>query len=307
MSDSPWKQYIRQKTLLPAFQPDDALQDLSGILNHFGQDDTWEEQRLFQQLLTQWVTIVGDSVAAHTRPTGIHRRVLQVAASSPVWAQNLSYERRRILQKIQALGQLRSLQLKDIRFSTAEWHNTPTNPNKRLDTFQQQMLWQQHPSRLPSDPSGSAAAPAIQPQANPVPANPAQSTQAPASRPPANRPKLKNSLSSRPSQPSPSQSNPPPPPPTTQQAPNQPIPRPSERPHSPSARSENRNKPSREAPLDPSFEHWEQRRRRQNEMLPLCPSCQCPTPQGELQRWSVCAFCATQQWQADKIENQRKG
>lgn len=26
--------------------------------------------------------------------------------------------------------------------------------------------------------------------------------------------------------------------------------------------------------------------------LPLCPACHCPTPIGELERWSVCAVCA---------------
>jgi predicted nucleic acid-binding Zn ribbon protein len=31
--------------------------------------------------------------------------------------------------------------------------------------------------------------------------------------------------------------------------------------------------------------------------LPRCPQCQCPTPPGELERWSVCAVCATQRWQ----------
>ena len=28
-----------------------------------------------------------------------------------------------------------------------------------------------------------------------------------------------------------------------------------------------------------------------------CPSCQCPTPEGELQRWGLCYLCTTKQWQ----------
>lgn len=191
------------------------LQNLGGILNHFGQDDAWRQQRLFQMLVQQWHQLVGDSVAQHTRPTGIHLEVLQVAASTPVWAQNLSFERRRILLKIQQLPQLRSLQLKDIHFSTAQWHTPALDPDQRLDTNQQQTLWQQHPSRLPQVDSALL-------------------------------------------------------------------------------------------PTGLSFEQWQMRRQQQNQTLPSCPRCQCPTPQGELQRWSVCAFCATQRWQAEKISNELK-
>ena len=31
--------------------------------------------------------------------------------------------------------------------------------------------------------------------------------------------------------------------------------------------------------------------------LPTCPRCQCPTPEGELQRWGLCYHCITKQWQ----------
>jgi predicted nucleic acid-binding Zn ribbon protein len=27
-----------------------------------------------------------------------------------------------------------------------------------------------------------------------------------------------------------------------------------------------------------------------------CPECRCPTPIGELARWSVCAFCMSKRW-----------
>ncbi|WP_013323471.1 DUF721 domain-containing protein [Gloeothece verrucosa] len=44
------------------------------------------------------------------------------------------------------------------------------------------------------------------------------------------------------------------------------------------------------------FEHWVQKMQQNHQHLPLCPSCHCPTPRGELQRWSVCSYCATKEW-----------
>ncbi|MGG6293572.1 DUF721 domain-containing protein [Leptolyngbya sp. AN02str] len=45
-----------------------------------------------------------------------------------------------------------------------------------------------------------------------------------------------------------------------------------------------------------AFQHWAATMQARSHHLPLCPACQCPTPQGELERWSVCGLCASQQW-----------
>lgn len=45
-----------------------------------------------------------------------------------------------------------------------------------------------------------------------------------------------------------------------------------------------------------TFENWAKAIKARSQKLPLCPQCQCPTPPGEIQRWSVCAICATKQW-----------
>lgn len=42
-----------------------------------------------------------------------------------------------------------------------------------------------------------------------------------------------------------------------------------------------------------AFEGWAKRLGDRTEGLPLCPQCHCPTPPGELQRWSICALCAS--------------
>lgn len=52
---------------------------------------------------------------------------------------------------------------------------------------------------------------------------------------------------------------------------------------------------SRRAPMTPltAFEDWANCLKQRSQDLPLCPQCHCPTPPGELSRWSVCGLCAT--------------
>ncbi len=46
-----------------------------------------------------------------------------------------------------------------------------------------------------------------------------------------------------------------------------------------------------------ALQNWLSALEVRSQYLPTCPQCQCPTPEGELQRWQVCAICATQEWQ----------
>jgi predicted nucleic acid-binding Zn ribbon protein len=45
-----------------------------------------------------------------------------------------------------------------------------------------------------------------------------------------------------------------------------------------------------------AFARWAARVQARSLGLPSCPNCGCPTPSGELERWSVCALCAPKQW-----------
>lgn len=45
------------------------------------------------------------------------------------------------------------------------------------------------------------------------------------------------------------------------------------------------------------FQRWSEMMQARSLSLPLCPQCQCPTPPGELHRWTVCGLCAAKQWQ----------
>jgi len=45
-----------------------------------------------------------------------------------------------------------------------------------------------------------------------------------------------------------------------------------------------------------AYSGWAQIIQERSQHLPLCPNCNSPTPNGELERWSVCAYCAAQNW-----------
>lgn len=175
-----------------------SLNQVLGAIEH---QERWQSRRQFQDLLACWVEIVGAAVAAQTRPIEIQRKVLQVAASSPAWAQNLAFERHLILTK---LNDRLGLGLKDIRFSAAQWQSSD-----RRVISESLSLWQSHPSRL-ADLTPRAAAAASDPQT--------------------------------------------------------------------------------------AFRNWARQMRSRSQHLPLCPTCHCPTPEGELVRWSACALCAAKQF-----------
>ena len=62
------------------------------------------------------------------------------------------------------------------------------------------------------------------------------------------------------------------------------------------------NVPTTNPPTAPTaaFQQWAARMQARSRHLPLCPQCQCPAPQGELDRWSVCGLCAPQQWERSR-------
>ncbi len=119
------------------------------------------QEQPFQSLLKCWSEAVGAVVAAHTQPLSIQREVLRVATSSAAWAQNLTFERQRLLLK---LNEKLPTPLVDIRFSTAGWQRPKDTGSK-----QQTQVSSQHPSylgdgeksqaRLPEDSSKGGSHP----------------------------------------------------------------------------------------------------------------------------------------------------
>ncbi len=86
------------------------------------------QQQPFQIALQHWAQVVGSAVTSHTQLLSIQRDVLLVATSSAAWAQNLTFERSRILAK---LNVYLPSPLTDIRFSTAQWQRPDTIAKNR--------------------------------------------------------------------------------------------------------------------------------------------------------------------------------
>lgn len=130
------------------------FKSLHHILDVIENQPGWETQQQFRLILAQWSGVVGATVAAHTRPTGIDRSVLWVATSSPIWAQELTFKRHLILSKLSEklkdlLGNSmdpkstqsnQSINIKNIRFSSGQWQ-------PRFDDASPVMA--NHPSYLP--------------------------------------------------------------------------------------------------------------------------------------------------------------
>lgn len=185
-----------------------SLQSLQQVLGALEAQYKPQQTQPIQQVLRCWADVVGPIAAAQTRPLSIQREILQVATSSAAWAQNLVFERQRILGKLNAHL---SVVLLDIRFSTAQW--VRSQPQSTPFESEQQMLWKLHPSRLPEEfcPSNALLTPSGD-------------------------------------------------------------------------------------DLTAVFQTWATILRSRSERLPLCPECRCPTPPGELERWSVCGHCAAKRW-----------
>ncbi len=92
----------------------------------------WKDQQAIDRLLRLWPEIVGPEVAAQTRPVSLSAQgVLQVSTSSGVWAQNLAFERIRLLAKVRAAW---NPAVKDIYFSPRQWHRRPIPHLRSLET-----------------------------------------------------------------------------------------------------------------------------------------------------------------------------
>ncbi|MGB7417179.1 MAG: DUF721 domain-containing protein [Thermosynechococcaceae cyanobacterium] len=122
-----------------------TLEPVNQVLGKFRKTQG-QQQREFGKLQQAWADIVGPVVAAQTQPSQItSQQVLIVSTSSGVWAQNLAFERQRILEK---LNTILKTPLTDIRFSTSQWRS------RRLSS-KQATEWT--PKSLVVGPSDAAA------------------------------------------------------------------------------------------------------------------------------------------------------
>ena len=105
---------------------------LDQILTKLEQQPEWEKYREYRQLLTCWNQTVSPNIAENTRPLYISRQVLWVATSSAARAQELSFQRYTLLKK---LNHQLPYTLKDIRFSSSQWHQKTQSENIQPTLF----------------------------------------------------------------------------------------------------------------------------------------------------------------------------
>ncbi|MDG2992033.1 DUF721 domain-containing protein [Candidatus Synechococcus calcipolaris G9] len=93
---------------------------------------SWQNVQQFLQLAKQWPQIVGGVVAQQSRPIALtDQGILRVAVSSAVWAQTLTFERPRILLKLQDQYQL---PIQDIHFSSRDWRSQGFKPKPKSNS-----------------------------------------------------------------------------------------------------------------------------------------------------------------------------
>lgn len=80
----------------------------------------WQEIQQWQVLLDIWPQVVGKKAAAKTRPLYLQRGILTVAVPNASWAQNLTFQRKRMVAKLQKKVHLT---IRDIHFSSRDWYD----------------------------------------------------------------------------------------------------------------------------------------------------------------------------------------
>lgn len=130
------------------------MQSLQNLMQQLERSPQWQASAPFRTVLARWPQIVGAAVAQHSQPRKIQRGVLQVSVSSAAWAQTLTFERIRILHKLHQQVPAIAPEIKEMRFTTAQWRTTAAAPLRR--TAHQAV---EHPSWVralpPPSPSSS--------------------------------------------------------------------------------------------------------------------------------------------------------
>lgn len=102
------------------------------ILTQLEQQPGWEKFRKYRQLLKCWDKTVNRRTAQHTRPLYINRQVLYIATSSAARAQELSFQRYTLLKR---LNKQLTFELKDLHFSSSQWHQKTYLPEIQPSLF----------------------------------------------------------------------------------------------------------------------------------------------------------------------------
>lgn len=95
------------------------LRPISPTLKKIQSQPHWSGYKLLERIQSLWPDVVGEVVSQNTQPIRIQQQILQVATSTSTWAQNLVFQRKLILSK---LNPQLAKPLVDLRFLAGEWY-----------------------------------------------------------------------------------------------------------------------------------------------------------------------------------------
>ncbi|HEY9890101.1 MAG TPA: DUF721 domain-containing protein [Candidatus Obscuribacterales bacterium] len=134
------------------------MQSLQALMNNLERSPQWQATSNLRQVLALWPQLVGESVAQHSQPIKIYRHVLQVSVSSAAWAQTLTFERSRILQKLHTQLPATQAEIHDLRFAAAEWQPVQVRSRPGSTNLQEHPSWAALPQRAtPLSPTPTAS------------------------------------------------------------------------------------------------------------------------------------------------------
>ena len=223
------------------------------------------EQQQLDFISSAWTIAVGELIAVQARPIAYERQSLTIAVRQGSWAQQLTAQTYQILQRLRP--QLPpTLTIKTLRFRVVpRLCSVPRDPSQASPSPTSQPIAQiptlpeAHPSHWPRESDNRGRSLTF--------GSGSESSNS-------------ESSNSEPSNSEPSNSEP------------------SDSEHLGSEPSNSNVKPESTSKLNQVVDRWRFRLNQRTPSLKICPRCHCPTPPAELDRWRLCALCATTLFQS---------
>ena len=90
------------------------MEHIAGALKKLVKKQGMEKELNQQKAIDVWGKVVGKKIKEHTEPIEVRHGVLTVKTSSPVWRQELQFQKGKIIESINK--KLIKTNIKDIRF-----------------------------------------------------------------------------------------------------------------------------------------------------------------------------------------------
>tara|TARA_B100000900_G_scaffold398769_1_gene400522 strand:- start:248 stop:523 length:276 start_codon:yes stop_codon:yes gene_type:complete len=90
------------------------LEHIAGALRKLIKKQGMEEEINQQKAVDVWAEVVGKKIKEHTEPLDVRFGVLTVKTSSPVWRQELQFQKKSIIDSVNK--KLKKTTIKDVRF-----------------------------------------------------------------------------------------------------------------------------------------------------------------------------------------------